>query len=299
MSPLVRGAALIVLSAACVALDAVLARIVTREVSPIVLVFFRNLFGVALMLPWVVQVGPTALATRRIGLHLVRATIKIAALVLLFYGISQIPVAEVTAIGFAAPLFAALGAALVFGESLRRGRLAAILLGFLGVLVILRPGIEAIHPAALAVVASTAGIAVIGLMIKALARTDPPNTITLLNLALSVPLALVPALLFWTTPSPAMLGLMAIQGGLGAISQLCVTRALQQADASLMLPIDFVRLPIVAGLGYLMLGQVPDRWTWAGGAVIFAAIVLLLWSGRGPTLPPTTTSPDPRSAAGR
>jgi drug/metabolite transporter (DMT)-like permease len=284
-SPLVRGAGLIVFSATCVAVDTILAKIVTQEVSPIVLVFFRNLFGVVVMLPWVIRTGPRALSTRRPWLHVLRATIKIVALVGFFYGVSRIPVAQATAIAFATPLFVGVGAALFLGESLRRGRLVGILIGFVGVLVIIRPGFAAIDPAAIAVLASTVGIAIIGLMMKVMAKHDTPDTITLLNLALSVPLALVPALLFWTTPSPAILGLMAVQGLLGAASQLAVSSALRHADASLMLPIDFVRLPIVAALGYVFLSQVADAWVWAGAAVILVGIILLLRSGRSPGPP--------------
>lgn len=280
MTPVVRGALLIVLSATLVAIDTVIARIVTQDVNSLVLVFFRNLFGVLFLLPLVARAGLRSFHTRRPWGHFLRAAIKIAALIAFYYGVSMIPVAEATAIAFATPLFIAAGAALFLGESLRRGRLVAILIGFVGVLVILRPGVAVIHPAALAVVASTIGLATIGLMIKILARTEPPNTITVINITLSAPLALLPALFFWTPPSPTTLGLMLVQGALGTVSQLAVTRALHLADASLMMPIDFVRLPIVAGLGFLVLGQVPDRWMWLGAAIICIAIVLLLRSGR-------------------
>ena len=122
-------------------------------------------------------------------------------------------------------------------------------------------------------------LAAIGLLAKLLARHDPPNTILAINLTLSVPLALLAALPFWTTPSWRMLGLMAVQGALGAASQFCFVSALRLADASLMMPVDLVRLPLVALLGFLAFGQVPDGWTWIGGGVICTAIVLLLRAG--------------------
>lgn len=284
MTPVARGALLIVLSATLVAVDTVIARIVTQDVNALVLVFFRNLFGVVFLLPLIARAGLRSFQTRRPWGHVLRAAIKIVGLVAFYYGVSRIPVAEATAIAFATPLFIAAGAAAFLGESLRRGRWLAILTGFVGVLVILRPGIAVIHPAALSVVASTVALASIALLMKVLARTEAPNTIAIINITLSAPLALIPAAFFWTTPSWPTLGLMLIQGALGTISQLAVTRAVHVADVSLMMPIDFVRLPIVAGLGFLILGQVPDRWMWVGAAIICLAILLLLRSGR--SLPP-------------
>jgi drug/metabolite transporter (DMT)-like permease len=283
LTPLIRGALLIMLSATLVAVDTVIARIVTQDVNSLVLVFFRNLFGVIFLLPLVLRAGLRSFTTRRPWGHFLRAAIKIAALIAFYYGVSQIPVAEATAIAFATPLFIAAGAALFLGESLRHGRLLAILVGFAGVLVILRPGVAVIHPAALAVVASTVGLAAIALLMKVLTRTEPPNTIAVINITLSAPLALIPALFLWTTPSWQSLGLMLVQGALGTVSQLAVTRAVYVSDVSLIMPIDFVRLPIVAGLGFLVLGQVPDRWMWIGAAIICLAILLLLRSGRRPT----------------
>ncbi len=279
MSPVLQGALLVVASAGCVAIDTILARIVTQEVGPFVLVFFRNLFGFLVLLPLVIRAGRAGLATRHMPLHGARAVIKILGLVGFFYGVASVPVADATAIAFATPLFAAIGAALFLGESLRHGRLPAILLGFAGVLIVLRPGTQALHPAALALIGSAVALATIGLLAKVLSRHDPPNTIVTLNLALSVPLALLAALPFWVTPSPGTVGLMAAQGVLGAGSQLYFIRALKLADASLMMPVDFARLPFVALLGFLAFGQVPDGWTWAGAAVICAAILLLLRAG--------------------
>jgi drug/metabolite transporter (DMT)-like permease len=268
------------MSATCVAVDTVLARVVTREVDPIILVFFRNLFGLVAVLPWLWRLGRAGLVTNHMSLHVARAAIKIVALVFFFWGVARTPLAEATAIAFATPLFGAAGAALLLGESLRQGRLTAIMVGFVGVLIVIRPGLVTPTQGALAVLASTVLQAAISLMAKALSRHDAPAVIVALNLGLSVPLALIPALLVWSTPSWPFLGIMALQGALGAFSQFCVMRALALADASLVTPLDFARLPIVAVLAYFAFGQIPDGWTWTGGAVICLALLLLVRSGR-------------------
>ncbi|MDF1586933.1 DMT family transporter [Marinimicrococcus flavescens] len=279
MSPVLRGGLLVVGSSACVALDTIVARVVMEEINPFVLVFFRNAFGLLFMLPWLLRVGTRGLATHKPAIHVLRALAKIVAFIAFFWGLTRIPVADATAIVFATPLFAAAGAALWLGESLRGGRLAAILLGFLGVLVIVRPGLQVLDAAALACVAAALGHALVGLCVKHLSRHDPPNTIIALNLLLSVPLALLLALPFWTTPDAPMLLLMALQGLLGLGSQLFITRAMRLADASVMMPIDFVRLPMVAALAFAAFGELADAWTWAGAAIIFCATVLLLRAG--------------------
>ena len=213
------------------------------------------------------------------GLHVVRAALKIVGLGCFFYGLSFVPVASATAIAFATPLFAAVGAAVFLGESLRHGRLAAILLGFLGVLIVLRPDGGACIRVRSRSWLPPVALAAIGLLAKLLARHDPPNTILAINLTLSVPLALLAALPFWTTPSWGHVGLMAVQGALGAASQFCFIRALRLADASLMMPVDFIRLPLVALLGFLVLRSGAGRLDLVGAAVICAAIVLLLRAG--------------------
>lgn len=288
-----RGALLVLASAACVAVDTIIARVVTTEVPALLLVFYRNLFGLVVVLPWLVRLGGRAVTSAHLRLHLLRAAIKTFGLGAFFFGLTRIPVAEATAIAFATPLFAAVGAALFLGESLRQGRLLAIFVGFAGVLVILRPGTAALDIGAVAVLGSAMALAAIGLLAKRLARVDRPDTILALTLILSVPLSLLVALPFWMTPSWPMLALMAAQGVLGAVSQFCFIRALRLADASLMMPLDFVRLPMVAVLGVVLLDQVPDRWTWIGAAIICVAILLLLRAGTR-TVAPVATRGDRR-----
>jgi drug/metabolite transporter (DMT)-like permease len=251
--------------------DTVLARIVTREVSPFVLVLFRNLFGLLVLAPWLAAGDRrAAFATRRPFLHIARAALKLLGLAGFFYGLSVVPVAEATAIAFATPLFAAAGAAAFLGETLRHGRLAAILVGFLGVLIVLRPGGGALHPGALAVLASAVALAAIGLLAKVLARHDPPRTIVAINLTFPCRWRCSRRYLL-DHPSLAMLGLMAVQGALGAGSQICFIRALRLADASL----DDAGRPRPPAAGRLAglprLRPVPDGWTWAGAVVICAA----------------------------
>ncbi|MDZ4093810.1 MAG: DMT family transporter [Paracoccaceae bacterium] len=264
--------------AAINAADAVIVRLLAREVHPFVIGLTRTTFGLLAMLPWIMS-RPMMLRSQHRFLHLLRAALKLGSLVAVFAALAAAPLADVTAIGFAAPLFVTLGAWGLLGERLRPVRMLAAVLGFIGVIVVLRPdwgaGMAMISPALALALLAAALTAVIQLMLKVMARKDATDTLVAWNLIVSVPLALLPALYFWTTPTPAQWGLLALQGALGAINQTAVTRAFQLADASLVAPIDFLRLPLVALLAFSIFGEMAGISTWIGAAFIFVSTLLM------------------------
>ena len=278
------GVVLMLLVEVMSAADAVIVRLLAGEIHPFVIGFTRVSFGLIAMLPWILR-RPGMLRTRRIGLHVLRAALKLGSLVALFAALAGAPLASVTAIGFAAPLFVSVGAWFLLAEQPQPLRILAAVLGFVGVVTILWPAMAGGSAATALWLAllSAALTATIQLILKVMGRLERAETLVAWNLIASVPLALGPALWFWTTPTPAQWGLLALQGTLGAISQGFVTRALQLADASLVAPVDFLRLPLVAGLAYLVFGQVPLLATWIGASFIVVAIVLMTLTARRPT----------------
>ncbi len=172
--------------------------------------------------------------------------------------------------------------AVVFlGESPRTARVVAVAVGFAGVLLVLRPGQHDGIPIGLALALLGALLtALIQLILKPMSGRDSTETLVAWNLIATVPLAAIPAYLFWTSLSPAQWGLLALQGVLGAVNMGLVTRAFSLADASLIVPIDFLRLPFVAALAFLVFGQTVPVTTWIGGAVIFGATLLMAGSAR-------------------
>ncbi|HET6468570.1 MAG TPA: DMT family transporter [Geminicoccaceae bacterium] len=273
LPPVWRGALFMLAATSCAAVDTVIVRLVVQGLDPILIAFFRNLFSLVFMLPWIVAQRRAAIATRRLPMHAFRALLKLLALSCFYWAVARLPLAEVTAITFSTPLFVALGAVLLLGERLPRARALAMLAGFLGVLIVLRPGGPGFGPGTIAALLAALGLAGVALSVKSLSRTDPPDTIVVLNLLLSAPLGLLLALPVWRTPGLALLGWLVVQGVLGAVAQLAVTRAMRLADASTIVPIDFLRLPIVGLLAFLAFGEVADLWTWLGGAVIVAATI--------------------------
>jgi drug/metabolite transporter (DMT)-like permease len=250
-------------------------REVSASLHPFEIAFFRNLFGLLIVLPWLVRYGAGPLRTQNFRLHLLRVGFNVVAMLSFFYALSIAPLAEVTALNFTAPIFATLLAIPLFGEQVRLRRWAAILMGFAGVLVILRPGFADITPGQLLCLVSSITWACALLVIKRLGEQDSSITILLYMALLMIPASLVPTLFVWTTPTLAELGWLALIGVLGNGGQLLMTESLKQADAGVVMPVDFFKLIWVAILGFLLFDQVPDQFTWIGAAIIFTSTAYL------------------------
>ena len=250
-------------------------RSAAEELDPLQITFFRNFFALLFMLPWLWQVGAAGLKTAHPGLHLWRAVIGLAAMCLWFYSIALLPLAEAVALNFTVPMFATLGAAIFLGEIVRARRWTATMFGFLGVLIILRPGFTELTPAMALPVIAAAFMAISVIIVKRLSGYDRPGTIVFLMNLLLTPLSLVPALFVWRWPSWEVLGLMALVGFVATVSHIAITRAYTKADASAVLPLDYARLPFIAGLAFLFFGEVPGLWTWVGAGVIAASAIYI------------------------
>ncbi|NNE89910.1 MAG: DMT family transporter [Silicimonas sp.] len=273
------GVFLMLLVAGMGAFDAVLVRLLSGNVHPVMIAFTRGLFGALAMLPWMLS-RPGIMKTNRHWLHALRATLKLGSLVALFAALASAPLATVTAIGFAAPLFVTVGAWIFFREAPRGTRVAGALLGFFGILVLLRPTGTEMNVALIYALISALLVGTIQLMLKHMGKTENADTLVAWNLILTVPIALIPALYFWVTPTATEWMLLGLQGVLGAFNQFMATKAFQYADASLVAPIDFVRLPFVAAAAYFFFGEVADRATWIGASLIFIAVLLIAASSR-------------------
>jgi drug/metabolite transporter (DMT)-like permease len=271
----VRGALFMLGSGAAFAVMMAIVREVSHAIHPFEAAFFRNLIGLLFMLPWLLRAGPAVLRTGRFSVHALRAGFGLAAMLSLFYALSRLPLAETTALTFTAPLFATVGAALVLGERVRLRRWGATAIGFVGALIVLRPGRAAIDPAAFVALASAVFIAGAMLTIKALSRTEHPNAIVLIMGLLMTPASLVPAAFVWTWPSGGTWAWLVAMGLAATVGQVCLTRAFAAAEASAVLPVDFSRLVFVSILGYALFGEAPDLWTWVGAGVIVTATVYI------------------------
>ncbi len=252
-------------------------RYFSTELHPFELAFFRNLFGLLVVLPWFFRYGLAPLRTRRLPLHGLRALLNAVAMISFYYALSLITLSKAAALGFAAPIFTTVLAMLLLGEVVRVRRWAAILFGFAGTLVVIRPGFESIGPGELLMIGSSAVWAFVMMAIKSLSRTDSSITITSYMLLLMVPLSLIPALFVWQWPSPDQLVWLVGLGVFGTIGQLLMTQALREGETNVVVPLDFFKMIWASILGYLILAEVPDLFTWIGGAMIFISATYIAY----------------------
>jgi drug/metabolite transporter (DMT)-like permease len=275
LPPVVEAALIMGFGAACVAVQNALIRVVSADIHTFEVVFFRNLFGLLAMLPLLGGIGLDMFRAKHPGQLMLMSAWHVAGMVCYFLALVYLPIAEVTALAFSKPLFATVGAALILHEIVRARRWTAVALGFLGVLIVLRPGAEAISPyAALVLLGALLGAAT-SLLIKRLTATESVSTIVWYQALFATVLALPLCIWHWRMPDLADWLLLLSIGGLGTLSWLSMTRAFFLVDASAAVPFEFLRLPFAALVAYLWFAEVPSIWTWLGGAVIFGATIYI------------------------
>jgi drug/metabolite transporter (DMT)-like permease len=272
----VQGALYMIAAALGFSIMNILIRLVSAELHPFEIAFFRNFFALLAMMPWLMGAGFKALSTQRFPMHLWRAAIGLLAMITWFMSISMLPLAEAVALNFTVPLFATAGAALILGEVVRARRWSATVVGFLGVLVILRPGLaeELTWPMALPII-SAAFMATSVLIVKSLSRSEQPAAVVLYMNLLLTPLSLIPAVFVWSWPSWPALVMMAFVGGFAALSHVALTKAYSIADASAVLPFDYMRLPFIAIFAWFVFGETTDLWTWIGAGIIAGSAIYI------------------------
>ena len=247
---------------------------------PMVIAFFRNVLGFAVFLPIFLSQGLGFLRTDRLAMHAGRGVINVGAMLMFFYALSIAEVAHVTALGFSAPIFAGVLSVLVLGERFRTRRWLAILAGFVGVLIVLRPGFIPVDLGSTLVLTSAFLWAVTLMIIKVMSRTESSLTIAAyMNIFLSL-YSLVPALMFWQWPSVEGWIWLLLIGLTGTLAQIAVSQAMKETEPTVIMPFDFLRLIWVAILGWLIFGEVPDLFVWIGGGVIFASGFYLAYRER-------------------
>lgn len=245
-------------------------RHLSADIHPFEIAFFRNFFGLIMLTPLIVRNGGALLKTQHFNWHLFRAAINLVAMLLFFYALSITPLVTVQALSFTAPLFATVLAIFILGEQVRFRRWAAVVIGFFGVLIILRPGAGAVDFGSLLVLGSAAIWAAAMIIIKRLSNTDSPLTITAYVTLFLTILSFLPAWWFWTWPAGSQWWLLALTGVLGTLAQLCVAKAFAYADTSIVLPFDFAKIIWGAILGYVLFAEYVDIYTWIGASIIFA-----------------------------
>lgn len=287
-----RGCALMLLSTLMFAGMHAAIRHTTQVVPPVEVAFFRNLCGLLVIAPLLLRYGPSVFRTQRPALHVQRAILNVLSMLAFFVGLSMTPIARATALSFTAPLFTALLGVVFLGEVFRWRRWTAIFVGFLGALVILRPGVDALDTGSLLIIASSLLWSVAVIDIKVLARTESSMTITAWVTVLLTVLTAGPAFMVWQTPPMEMWGWLVFIGVIGTLGQLVVTEALKMADTTALMPFDFLKLIWATALGAWLFAESPDMYTWIGAAIVFSSSLYIAWRESVVRKEKKTTAPD-------
>ena len=238
------------------------------EVNPFQAAFVRYVFGLILVIPIFIKIGVDGIRSRPIAFLAGRGAVHGIGVMLWFFAMTRIPVAEVSALGFTSTIFTIIGALLFLKESLYRHRVIAVFAGLFGTLVILRPGFQIIDVGAIALLASAVLFSCSLLMAKHLTKTES-NTTIIAFLSLFAALALLPfALSVWRTPSALELFWLLITAILATSAHYAMNKAFTHADITALQPVMFLQLVWATLLGLIIFDEHPDLWVWIGGGII-------------------------------
>lgn len=245
-------------------------RYATATVPTTEIAFFRNFFGLAVLMPLILRRGAGLPRTRHLPRYLLRTTIGLAAMLCGFWAVGNLPLAQAISLSYATPLFVTIGAALLLGEVVRRRRWMAVAAGFVGVLVILRPG-TGFTPGMMIALLGAFFAGLVAIQIKQLSRFDAPDTVVFYTYVFWVPMSLLPALAQWIWPEPMAWLWLVATGVFGTFGQLLWTRAIALGEVSALQPISFVQLPVLVLFGWWLFGETIDAWVVAGSAIVLGA----------------------------
>lgn len=242
---------------------------------------FRQVIGTAIMLPFILRQGRSGFRTGQVGTNIIRNIAGYGGIALSFLGITLIPLADAMALQSTHPFFIIIFASVLLTERPGIHRWLAVAIGFIGAIVILRPGFGVISLGMIAAVAAAASFGLSDTLCRKLGRTDSTSAIVFYGFALQLPIALPIALFNWVTPVAADWPWLIAMGVTSFAAQWSLSKSFVLAEASLVSPVLFLRLPIVAVIGFAYFGQETNIWTWVGAVIIFAAAY---YAGRRETL---------------
>jgi drug/metabolite transporter (DMT)-like permease len=245
-------------------------RELSAQLSTFQILFFRSIIGLLIVgfLLW--RGNWRQILTKHLRIHILRNISHFGGQFGWFYGIAFIPLAVVFALEFTVPVWTAVLATILLREQITGARVAAIILGVAGVILILRPGLAVISPASLAVLGSAFCYALSHTLTRRLALVDTPLTILFYMTVIQLPLGCFTSIFDWTTPTLEMLPWIIVVGAAALSGHYCMARALAIADAIVVVPLDFLRLPLIAAVGFLFYGESLDWFVLAGGVVMFS-----------------------------
>ena len=274
LSPTLHGTIWVALAGLFFVIFATLVRYVGSTLPPVEAAFIRYALGIVVLVPFFLR-KRSVLHSKRIPAHALRGMLHALGVMLWFYAVAKMPIAEVMALSFTAPLFVTLGASVFLGEKLSTHRVFAVLVGFLGTLIILRPGVAVIDAAAWSILLSAPLFAGSKLLAKTLVSTDSSETVVAYLSIFATLIMLPPALLVWQTPTSQEFAFLLGTAVFATLSHLCLAQGLRLIDVTVAQPIEFLQLLWATLAGFMLFSETPDILVWTGAAVIVASATFI------------------------
>ena len=273
LPPSLQGAVWMMLSAVFFAAQAGIVRYLASDFHFVEISFFRALFGIVAMVPWLMKRGVAILRTPQTKLYAARGFLSTAAMYGWFGSLTMIPLADATAISFTFPLFIAFAGVVLLKEPAHAARWLALAVGLAGTLIVVRPGFEKVNIGVFMVIGGGVCISMSAMLLKIALRTDHPDKAALYQSIYMLPFALAGALFVWKWPGWEQWLWAFALGAASITAQRLYSRAFAIGDVGAVAPFDFTRLPFAIGIGFFAFAQIPDIWTIVGGIVIFVSSI--------------------------
>jgi drug/metabolite transporter (DMT)-like permease len=252
-------------------------KLLSDDLHPIIICFYRCLMGLIIITPFVAKNNFRALQTDNMRLQFFRALINIISMICWFSAIGMMHFEKATALGFTTPLFTTVLAVLILGEVIRFHRTAALLLGFVGILIIIRPGYMPFEFGTVLMLIASLSFSFVLIFVKKLSATDSSLTIIFYHLLYMTPAFFILSLFYWENINFSQLVIFILMGTSGLLSHWCLAQAFKMSDTTFVMPLQFTKLIWASLIGLFIFAEQPDIWTWVGGVIIFISVVYITY----------------------
>ena len=252
-------------------------KLLSDDLHPIIICFYRCLMGLIIITPFVAKNNFKALQTDNMRLQIFRALINIISMICWFSAIGMMHFEKATALGFTTPLFTTVLAVLILGEVIRFHRTAALLLGFVGILIIIRPGYMPFEFGTILMLIASFSFSFVLIFVKKLSATDSSLTIIFYHLLYMTPAFFILSFFYWESINFNQLIIFILMGASGLLSHWCLAQAFKMSDTTFVMPLQFTKLIWASLIGLFIFSEQPDIWTWVGGVIIFISVVYITY----------------------
>ena len=252
-------------------------KFLTTDLHPIIICFYRCLMGLIFITPWMIKNNFKALKSNNIKLQISRSVINVFSMICWFSAIGLMHFEKAAALGFSTPLFTTILAIILLKEKIRFHRTAALIIGFIGIIVIIRPGLVPFEIGAGLLLLSAFTFSFVLIIVKKLSSIDESQTIIFYHLLFSTPIFFILSLFYWQDINLNQLLIFAFMGATGLLSHWCLAQAFKLSDTTFVMPLQFTKLIWASLIGLFIFSEQPDMWTWFGAIVIFISVVYITY----------------------